>query len=275
MALPSAASAAALPAFMMRVIKRKEAPSGAQGSNKASRVVAEAEEAAEEQAKKKGKKGGASKNDVLEQLVQVLARLVLTNSNDLRELTGMLFTTHLVPVTFSLAAQALVAGKQYQEMVQEQKIEKNKSRGSNEDNQAEAAMDTTSAADDLGAPHIFIAMMAIQAMINDSTLVNMEEHAALLAVWKLKVEGKSEEDVHSIIRVFRARKPQKQSKQKGLTAEYVKITLCMDPMLEAPITSLLRKIGSIRKSGKAPRGYLEREASSLLNRMTKDRPGSN
>ena len=255
---------------MQRTIKRKDEDQG--GTSKQQKVVAEAEESALVQAKKNGKKG-ANKNDIIEQLVQVLTRLVLTNSNDLRELTGMLLTTHLVPASFSLAAHALEAGKQYQEMVQEQKKEKGTAKGSSDSQpvEGEDLMDTSTAPSNLGAPHIFIAMIAIQAMLNDSSLVNMEnEKSSLLASWKKHIEGKSEEEIHGMIKIFRVRKPQKQSKQKGMSSDYTKVTLCLDPCLEIPIMAMLKKAGAIRKSGKAPRGFLEREASTLLNRMSKN-----
>ena len=171
MALPASSSMAALPAFMQRTIKRKDESEEQGGHSKQFRVAAEAEEAAQVLAKKSGRKGGANKSDIIEQLVQVLARLVLTNSNDLRELTGMLLTTHLVPSSFPLAAQALVAGKLYQDMVQEQRKEKGKMK---ETEEAEDQMDMTFVSDSLGAPHVYIAMMAIQAMLNDASLVGME-----------------------------------------------------------------------------------------------------
>ena len=51
------------------------------------------------------------------------------------------------------------------------------------------------AVSDLGAPHVYISMMATLAMLNDSA-------------WKMSIEGKEEDENQSMIKVLLARLPQ-------------------------------------------------------------------
>ena len=83
-------------------------------------------------------------------------------------------------------------------------------------------------------------------------------------------DGRMEEgEVHDLIRVWRARKPQKQGKTKGMAGNYVKLQVSVRQDFAQPLRTALLATGAVEKHGKAPRGYLEREASRLLTAVQK------
>ena len=179
---------AELPAFMKasrtraasRVAVGDEQQPKRRAATKAEEVVEEAEALAGKGGGKGKDKGGS--NNILHQLVIILARLSLSMSNDLRDVLGVLLVTFLVPIKFVLAEASLAAGLEYQESAKDLKDAKK--------GQAEAAeggeMEVETV--DLGPPHIFIAMAAIHKML--AALGDSPDKSLILRWWKDKVEGK-------------------------------------------------------------------------------------
>ena len=72
-----------------------------------------------------------------------------------------------------------------------------------------------------------------------------------------------------VIRDWKCRKPQKQSKLKTIEGSYVKLTYAISDTLAGPLKVVLEESGAVYKTGKAPRGWLERRAGKLMHRMGK------
>ena len=71
-----------------------------------------------------------------------------------------------------------------------------------------------------------------------------------------------------IVKVWRARKPQKQAKGHKM-GKYVKLNFAIDERLACSLHQVLLLTGCVEKAGKAPRGFLEREAARLLQKFQK------
>ena len=232
---------------------------------KASKVVAEAQQAA---VKGKGKGGkGSSDKEVIEQLVVILTQLTLSNSAELREITGMLIVTHLVKADSAVAVASLQAGKDYQAQVEVLRKEKQDVL----DRRA-AGEDMVEDPEELGPPHVLIALDGIKAMINDMTL-STEVRKDLMLLWKDKIESKNLDTLLITLQVWKCRKPQTQGiKKKGKPAggEYAKLQFSVSDMdIELLLCKALLSQGAVRKWGSAPRGWLERQAQQLLAKVRK------
>ena len=268
---------AELPSFMRTRRAASKVAEGEEGGTAKRRAMAEevVKEAQELAGKATGKGGGKGKerdnnSSTLHQLVIILTRLSLSMSNDLREVLGMLMVTFLVPIDFILAKASLEAGLEYQEEVKEMK-EAKKAKGKDAEEAEEVEEDgqelDNKTALAQGPPHLFIAMSSIFKLLEVAT--DSLDKTLLLKWWKDKIEGKSLEQIADNIKIWRCRKPQKMSKVKGMKTEYAKLSFAVAPDLEGPLTRILLAAGSQRKSGKAPRSWLEREASALLNKFQK------
>ena len=119
----------------------------------------------------------------------------------------------------------------------------------------------------MGPPHIFIAMAAVHKLLE--VVVDSQDKQLILKWWKEKVEGKNVEQVGDSVRIWRCRKPQKSSVVKGMKEGYAKLSMAVCPELGEPLSRILLAAGAVRKVGKAPRSWLEREASTLLNKFQK------
>lgn len=123
--------------------------------------------------------------------------------------------------------------------------------------------------EELGSPHIMIALNVLHAFLSaDQSNYNQQAnaaHTAMVEAWTLTTpEQLDEAQTRDLIRVWRVRKPQKQGKTKVAQGNYVKLQLSLRQDLALPLKELLLHIGAVVKHGKAPRGYMEREASRLL-----------
>ena len=266
------ATAIALPRFAGVARKAEEAADGERGA-KAKKLVQEAQAAASG-----GRRGKGNQKDVMEQLVLILTRLTLANSNDLREVMGMLLKTYLVPEKHVLAVSALKAGKEYQEAAKKQRESREAKESEAEDEEDSDLEDDKKEKDKmdedkLGAPHLVIAMQSMhQLLVADRSQWGDEAKKALQELEKawvgLKIAEMEETQATQIVKVWKARKPQKQAKGHKM-GKYVKLNFAMDDRLACSLHQVLLLTGCVEKAGKAPRGFLEREAARLLQKFQK------
>jgi hypothetical protein len=259
---------AKMPAFMRKRVSRAEADSPP--TSKVSRLIGEAKGQAMastggkgDKGKGGGKRGEPSKESIMWHLMTILTRLVLQNSNDIREICGMMLVTCLVPLNHVLAKASLDAGVIYQEMVNDNKSKK-KAQAKDEE-ESDEAMEV----DQLQAPYHFIALQAMMAWLEtDRTAMEPALQAAIGALdvaWKKHINEVKEDELFEVIRVWRCRKPQKQRKQKGMVGEFAKLVFSIHEELEIPLRQALGLSGGQVKAGKPPRSWLEREAAKLLD----------
>ncbi len=262
----------ALPKFAGAARKASEAAEGEKNS-KAQRLVAEAQAAAGG-----GRRGKARQQDVLEQLVQILTKLTLSNSNDLREVMGVVIRTYLVPEKHTLVVTSLQAGKEYQERAKKEKEKREAAKQDSDEDEESAEEEAPAPAagmdeEKLGSPHLIIAMQSIhQFLVADRSQLGAEAAAAVKALedkWTgMKIGEMDEAEATKLVKVWRTRKPQKQAKKHPM-GKYVKLNFSMEEGLGDALHQALVKTGAQEKVGKAPRGYLEREASRLLQKFQK------
>ena len=247
------------PGFM----KRRAADEGGGGEAKLAKVLGEASKDAE-------KSGGS----VLQALVKVLATLVLVNAAELREISGFLFVTFLVPVSTNLVIEGLKAGIEYNNMVK-----KKGDKGDKEETKEDEEMEETNTAlggvvsqeeeAEHGPPHLYIALAALEGMNKDD--IGESERQVLKSWWETCVQpARSHDELGMEIKAFRVKKPPKQSKSKKgkPSTPYAKVSFAVRDMnAEQALARAMEKIGGVRKVGTPPRGTLEREAQRLLNKM--------
>ena len=233
----------------------------------ARRVLAEAKEAA----------GGqkASVSAILLQLVVILTRLSMQNARELAEVTGAVLITFLVPESHILVESAKEAGDEFNKWIEESKIAKTKKDLEGSDDEDDKGMEESGhpGGETLPMPHVHVAVHCLSALLEDKATCNPKATAAKEVIKKYckdKISGKEEEDIAAVIKVFRIKRPQKQGKAKGITGRYAKFICAVEPELEAAMRSLLQETGAVEKHGRAPRGYLEREAGRLLGRLQKE-----
>ena len=88
----------------------------------------------------------------------------------------------------------------------------------------------------------------------------------LKTVWDAKIKDAEEKDLKTMIKVWRGRWPQQKQRHK---AKHAKLILCCSPELQEPLLEYLALTGATEKVGKAPKGWLEREAANLLKKLGK------
>ena len=156
-----------LPAFSKRTVSVSASASEPK-KTKADEVVEEAQRAA---AKEAGNGGGCKKGkqaNILEHLVQILTRLCLQNSNDLREVMGVMFSCYLLPTEHVLSKASVVACKDYEQQVKDLKKAKEDYREELDKAMANSDSDMDdlpSPPAELAPPHLHIALTAINAAL--------------------------------------------------------------------------------------------------------------
>ena len=236
----------------------------------AKRVISEATAAA----------GGktAKTADILLKLVMILTRLGLQNARDLAEVTGALLITFLLPVTHIIVTASKSAGDEFNKWREEEKQGKRAKQEMDDDDSDEDKSQRHDGPPDhqgepLPMPHVHVAVTCLLAALeekggNENAVAAREK---IKEFYREKIHEKEEVEIATVIKVFRVKRPQKQSKTKGITGQYAKFMCAVSPQLEAPLRTLLMETGGVEKFGKAPRGYLEREASRLLNQMQREK----
>ena len=211
-------------------------------------LVAEAEDRAT-----KGGKG------VLVELVQVLAKLELTNSHLLADLAGTVWHTFLVDLEKSLVAKAGVeGGKEYDERVKVLKQQK------------EAGQEVDLASP--GPPFLSVWCSVVKALAERGPEA---ERVVYANYWKEVVQVKDPVELQEQVKYFRVKKVQPPPKGGKKEKELVKIMFsfnCHDQWgkdIQAALIKQLVMEKAERKAGAAPRGPLEREAARLLEKSGK------
>ena len=220
----------------------------------------EAEEVVQEAAKKAARKGG----DVLEELVLVLASLVLVNSRELANLCGTVYTTCLLPVQAAIGKAAVAAGKKYDEQVKQLK----------EDKETDDSVDTGK----LGSPYLHVWAAVIMMLVQEE--VDAERKAFFKKYWDEVIMVMPLQQLGEHIRYFRVRAPKGKEKEKEAKKKKQTVKLQFAFNVEGiPAAQGLSKFfegsmlheGGERKVGPAPRGSLERDAQRLLDKVKRGR----
>ena len=82
----------------------------------------------------------------------------------------------------------------------------------------------------------------------------------LKEAWDAQIVGKGEAEVQSTFKVWRGRRPLKQTKGQ----KHLKLFFCMADPLESALSRYLLLTGGIQKTGRAPKDYIEREAATQI-----------
>ena len=211
---------------------------------------------------------GAKIPEILFQLVAILTRLCAQNSRDLAEVTGAVLSTYLIPEDHIIAQAAAEAGNEFNKWRKEGK--KEESGSEEEDKRARPA--GQSEQEEPPLPHIHIAVSCLDALLLEKGgSQKAQESRNLIKVWcEENVTSKEEDEIAAKIKVWRVRKPQKQSKTKGINGRYAKFVLASPEGLEKHLKTYLLETGAVQKFGRPPRGYLEREATRLLQAMQRE-----
>ena len=241
---------------------------------KQARVLQQAEEAAA------AGSGGAkpSKQNILIQLVLILTRMSLTQARELAEITGVVFRCFLLPLAHIVSKLTMDGGDEYQEMVTERrerveeaskKTAARKKGKKKDDLDSESSEGEAEVVEQLPSPHVFIALKAIGGLIQagntNESKEAFETRQKLKEAWDQEIKGKDEEHILRNLKVWRGRKPQKQSKGP----KHLKLILCLSDPLQELLSTYLLQTDCKQKIGQAPRGYLEREAASLMKKLSK------
>ena len=259
------------PAFFKRRLEESGIEGGGEAvDNKAIKLVAGAKAMADKKEKGggKGKGKGGEQESVLQELIVMLGRLVLQNSSDIRELTAVSLMTFLIPSGPILEA-GLGAGQQFQLLVKKSKAKKSGAAASSTTPEVEMEA--------IGSPHVMVAMATLPAVFLVELAYSAEDIRKVKLWWDEKIVKASEEEVGAEIPIFKVRKPQTPSKgrmnKKGkveIPEVYGKLIVAFKNQEVAEILNRgLVQAGSVRKTGPAPRGWLERQAQDLLSRYSK------
>lgn len=190
-------------------------------------------------------------------MVEVLAKLVLQNSQELRDITGVEFHTFIRksdgsnPVEVALSE----AGAAYDQQAKEWKDERDRAR-------AEKGQEPQQ----LGPPHLHAWARLVKELAEDKhrSIIPGESRDMLIQYWNQRVTKATQvEDLDSDVKLLRIKKL-KAGNRKGDW----KLQLCIkEPNLESHLLKVLKVTGWERKVGPAPRSALEREAQRLLDKM--------
>ena len=128
--------------------------------------------------------------------------------------------------------------------------------------------------EDLGSPHIMVALAVLPVI---AMVAGMSPAGAMAMKnwWEGKILDKTEEEIAREIPVFRVRKPQvattqKKGKKKVPAVPYAKIQIAIkDYAIMEIISQIPVKGGGMEKAGPAPRGFLERQARDLMDKVSR------
>ena len=267
-----------MPGFMSRRRAASRVEPEARDSKQA-RVLQQAEEAATAGG------GGSkpSKQNTLIQLVLILTRMSLMQARELAEITGVVFKCFLLPLPHIISKLTMEGGDEYQAMVTERRERLDelakasagkKGKGKKKDKEElsgdeSSGMETEEVVEQLPSPHVYIALKAIGGMIQAGSASESKEALAtrqkLKEAWDQEIKGKDEEHILKNLKVWRGRRPQKQSKGP----KHMKLILCISDPLQELLATYLLQTDCKQKIGQAPRGYLEREAATLMKKLSK------
>lgn len=200
--------------------------------------------------------GGGGK-DTLVAMMEVLAKLVLQNSQELREITGVEFLTFMKKADGAnpIEVALLEAGASYDQKAKEWKDERDRAK---EEKGQEPLL--------LGPPHLHAWARLIKELTEDKykPLLPGDSREVFAHYWNHRVSKvPNVEELDVDVKVMRMKKL-KAGNRKG----DLKLQICnRDPNLESHLVKVLKHTGWERKVGPAPRAALEREAQRLLDKM--------
>jgi hypothetical protein len=195
-----------------------------------------------------GGSGSSKKDDLLMQLVKVLASLAIANSRDLRELTGTVFHCFLFDVGHLLVVELQKTGKEYFEKVKDNKMDHKE-----------------------GPPFLHMWVTLVRVMCQHPDLPK-EAKAVLMKYWNTFVTKKPRAELESEVRHCRCRLTHnKQQAKITFAVSQSSIGMFTDPAkptLEQAIVATLEAMKGLKKVGPPPAAHLEREAIKLLERFS-------
>ncbi|CAK0838501.1 unnamed protein product [Prorocentrum cordatum] len=206
--------------------------------------------------------GAAAKKQTIDELVVVLAKLVLSDEAELRVLIGAVYDTWLAPLTSHMVELMLEEKQAFNAEAQEaREKEKQEDKNGNKDYVKQK----------MSAPFLRVSAAMIQGAA-EKEAEDMELAAARVPALKY-FEGaisklKEPEEMSDLIRFCRAKRLK--GKNKG-GEELVKMQFLIshEHDLAKPITTTIRTAlaaqGGHKTIGGAPRGVLVREAQRLLD----------
>ena len=242
---------------------------------KVARIVAEAKAAAQVKGGGKGNRRSNMDDETLEQLVLALGRLVMQNSSELREIQAVCLTTFLIDAEYPPIKAGLEAGQTLHKLVLLQKAKKAKQNpGALATSSASASAKEVEEDENLGSPRIMVALAVLPAMAILPGMTPAQQQ--IMKSWWEKILDETEEEIAREIPVFRVRKPQvttaqqKKGKKTVPAAPYAKIQFAVkDYQVQDILCTIMTRGGGMEKAGPAPRGFLERQARELLEKVGK------
>ncbi|CAK0823447.1 unnamed protein product [Prorocentrum cordatum] len=224
-------------------------------------------------ADKKGRTGEASvqqrgvgskpaKKQTIDELVIVLAKLVLSDEAELRALIGAVYDTWLVPVSAKVVEAALVENQAFNAEAQAER-EKEK--------EAQKQNNTSFVKKKLCAPHlrVFAAVVEVAATKDGESYISLQRQAAVHYWTNTVTKVEQPEDLSDMVRFCRVKKLKAKAPDGTTDLAKVQFLLSSDQPnshdLLMALRQTLKEQGGTKTIGGAPRGVLVREAQRLLD----------
>ena len=181
-----------------------------------------------------GSLGAGEKSGLLKNLVVLLTKMCLNNTQNLRELTGAVYRTILLPTESEISQAALTAGKSYHDQV----MAKGKQH-------------------DLGPPYLHIwTSIILKVMGSKHTAEDQKKY--FRSYWNETILGQERDVIAGLVRCCRLKKTYNES----IKRLYFRVE---DKDLERHLMkAILMQPGAVNKDGSPPAGEMEREAQRLL-----------
>ena len=215
--------------------------------------------AAEQRVRATIKAGGGNK-EMVAQLVEILAKLVLQNSRDLQGLIGATYRTYMQAGAENLIQTSMLeGGRLYNEMT-------TKLKGQKEQAEKEKAEPVDLEA--VGAPFLHIMMHTTKELAQvgaqeSQKLLSAELATRWVQLWNQMTALKSIAEVGRMVRYLRGQRL-RTGKKKG----WMKVQVCfVSPEVGELWHETMMHFTFQEKVGPAPRSALERDAQKLLDKF--------
>ena len=200
-------------------------------------------------AKSRGKGGKKDKEELIEDMVKLLGKLILTNSMQIREVCGVVYNTYELDLKLDIMTAMKEANKKYHE--------------NTKDNPTH----------ELGPPYLHTWTALIKTLAEETKL-QQASRKAMVHYWNSKVTKVPPMQLADEVKYCRIRENKGDGK-KAATKGRLQFALSHDSQhtdmdgktLAMALDEALLTLGATRKVGTAPRGPLEREISKLLDKM--------
>ena len=170
--------------------------------------------------------------------------MVLVNSAELREISGFLYVTFLMPSNTQVVIKSIEAGVNYNEEAKRRKDRASSAQAK------EADMDVDDS--DMGPPHLAIGLAGIEALVADEQ-VEAGPKNIMRQWWVQYVEKAANAQQLALeLKSWRCRKPKKPTeKKKGVPKgdSYAKLSFAVKtPEMEEVLVEALSKLGASGRS---------------------------